>query len=335
MFLSVNSLVGDFFSFFKCCADRVMEWRLFLGRPWLIDKRDILCSSENWHHSDAHINFFNRLFGYFKICQSWPFPQTFLKLFFLCPRGGFGMSNNFLGSERSSFPFSPLPPSLFFFPFFLFHQGNCEVNFCLSPLPLLPQPRGEIAPASKKAIFLFLFFFSRRRAGETGGRSSKGNCPITANVSFPVGFSFSFSKINKNDISSLRVSRRGRTSRRSGNGILLFFPFRNTGKKKRSPAENEKKFKIQILISHSRILRETTVLAAENRISGHLHDEKIGGENVSQFERSEFPTFSKSENKRKVENRFKSHASITPPPFPSLLLSPLTKYGTLTLDSRM
>ncbi len=57
----------------------------------------------------------------------------------------------------SSFPLS-LPQSLFF-PFFLFHQGNCEVNFCLSPLPLLPQPRGEIAPASKKAIFLFFFFF--------------------------------------------------------------------------------------------------------------------------------------------------------------------------------
>ncbi len=166
------------------------------------------------------------------------------------------MSNNFLGSERSSFPLSPSPSrSLFFFPFFLFHQGNCEVNFCLSPPP--PQPRGEIAPASKKAIFLFLFFFSRRRAGGKRAVGRPKEIVQLPQTSVSRSGFFSFSKINKNDISSLRVSRRGRTGGHSGNRILLLFQFRNTGEKKRISrrySPTKKRFEIQILISHSRIL---------------------------------------------------------------------------------
>ncbi len=160
------------------------------------------------------------------------------------------MSNNFLGSERSSFPFSPLPRSLFFFHFFLFHQGNCEVNFCLSPLPLLPQPRGEIAPASKKAIFLFLFFFSRRRAGETGGRSSKGNCPITANVSFPLGFFSLFRKLIKTIFLLSAFPGGGGRAGVVEMEYYCFFHSETQGRKKDLPPKTKKssKFKFSFLI---------------------------------------------------------------------------------------
>ncbi len=161
------------------------------------------------------------------------------------------MSNNFLGSERSSFPLSPSRRVFFFFPFFLFHQGNCEVNFCLSPPPPAAAAGGNCSRV-KKGNFPPLLFFSSEGGKRAVGRPKEIVQLPQTSVSRS-GFLFLFRKLIKTIFLLSAFPGGGGRAGVVEMEYYCFFNSETQGRKKGSPAaipqrKKGSKFKFSFLI---------------------------------------------------------------------------------------